>query len=70
MVLEYYAEDLKKLKGDVDKCSIDILNSLEYFLEEANAYSTGIPIDIENEVKSQIRRFKKDCTCKSSSPKS
>jgi hypothetical protein len=48
MVSEYCANDLKKLKKNVDKCDIDILSSLEYFLEQVNAYSTGIPIDANN----------------------
>lgn len=58
---EYYAEDLEKLKNRVDKCNIEVLDSLEFFMEEANAYMQGISNDIIKEIKEEIKKFKKNC---------
>lgn len=60
---EYYKDELKKLNENIDKCNTDFLNSIEYFLEEANSHTTGIPTDIENIVKKQMRSFRYNCTC-------
>lgn len=62
-LLKYYDDDIKKLKEEVNKCDKDILSSLEYFLEEANSHATGIPIEIENDIKAQIRKFRTNCKC-------
>ncbi len=62
-LLKYYDDDMKKLKENVNNCDKDILNSLEYFLEEANSYTSGIPIEIENEIKTQIHKFRENCKC-------
>jgi len=60
---EYYTDDLKKLKERVSKCDIDTLDSIEFFLGEANAYTAGITADIEKEVRDEIKIFKKYCSC-------
>lgn len=60
---EYYAEDLEKLRDRVDKCNSDTLDSLVYFLEEANAHMTGVSDDIIKEIKDEVKKFKKDCRC-------
>lgn len=60
---EYYAEDLEKLKQRVNKCSFDVLDSLEFFLGEANAYGAGISDDIVKEINNEIKTFKKNCRC-------
>ena len=60
---EYYAEDLEKLRNRVNKCNSDTLDSLVYFLEEANAYTQGISDDIIKEIKDEVKKFKKDCRC-------
>ena len=66
---EYYTEDLEKLRNRVSKCSTQVLDSLEFFLEEANTYSAGISDDIVNKIKDDVKKFKKNCMCKSSLPK-
>lgn len=58
---KYYLIDLAKLKKRVEECNIDALDSLEFFLKEANAYTAGIPIDIEKEVRWEIDKFKRNC---------
>ena len=50
---EYYTEDLEKLRNRVSKCSTEVLDSLEFFLEEANTYSAGISAQKPNDTKSQ-----------------
>lgn len=60
---KYYSTDLVKLKKRVEECDIDILDSIEFFLKEANAYTSGIPIDIEKEVRWEIDKFKRNCMC-------
>ncbi len=47
---EYYAKDLKLLKERVIKCDEDIINSLLFFLTEANTRMSGINQDLEKEI--------------------
>lgn len=58
-----YSTELEKLQTRVKKCSIEALDSIEFFLKEANAYTEGIPIDIEKEVRWEIDKFKRNCPC-------
>jgi len=60
---KYYSTDLVKLQKRVEECDIEVLDSVEFFLKEANAYTSGIPIDIEKEVRWEIDKFKRKCTC-------
>lgn len=59
----YYNKVLIELKERVDKCDINIVNSLTFFMKEANAYTTGIPTDVEKQVIDEANRFKRDCKC-------
>lgn len=65
---EYYAEDLEKLRKRVDKCSLETLDSLEFFLKEADAHMAGISDDIMKEIHSEIDTFKKLCHCEKRYP--
>lgn len=60
---EFYIEDLQKLRNRIDKCSNETLDSLVFFMEEANAYVQGISEDIIKEIKDEVKKFKKDCRC-------
>lgn len=60
-IQKYYSTDLVTLKKRVEECDIGALDSIEFFLKEANAYATGIPIDIEKEVRWEIYKFKRNC---------
>jgi hypothetical protein len=62
-IQRYYSEDLVQLKKRVQECNIDTLDSIEFFLKEANAYTSGIPIDIEKDVRWEINKFKRNCMC-------
>ena len=62
-IQKYYSTDLAKLKERVEQCDIDTLDSIEFFLKEANAYTSGIPIDVEKEVRWKIDKFKRNCIC-------
>ena len=46
-VLKYYSIELEKLKKNVDECNVNALDSIDFFLKEANTYDKGIPLDIE-----------------------
>ena len=59
----YYAEDLKLLKERSHRCNEDIINSLLFFLGEANTHMTGISQDIEREIRDISLEFKKKCSC-------
>lgn len=58
-----YSRDLETLKKRVENCDIDVLDSIEFFLKEANVYTYGIPIDIEKDVRWEINTFKRNCIC-------
>lgn len=62
-IQKYYSTDLVKLKKRVEECDINTLDSIEFFLKEANAYTSGIPIDIEKDVRWEIDKFKRNCMC-------
>lgn len=62
-IQKYYSTDLVKLKTMVEDCNADALDSIEFFLKEANAYTSGIPIDLEKEVRWEIDKFKRNCIC-------
>ena len=65
---EYYAEDLEKLKNRVNKCDTQTLDSLVFFMQEADAHMAGISSDIVEEIKDEVKRYKKDCFCKKRYP--
>lgn len=67
--IEYYAEDIKKLVDRVNKCNVQILDSLVFFMQEADAHMTGLSDDVMTNIKYEVDRYKKDCRCKRSSPK-
>ena len=71
---EYYAKDLKLLKERVAKCDEGIINSLLFFLAEANnpvytdksdkhTHMSGINQDLEKEIRDEALEFKKKCSC-------
>lgn len=61
---EYYAKDLNVLRERVRHCSRDVLNSLVFFMEEANKHATGISDDVVKEIKDEVAKFRKnDCDC-------
>ncbi len=60
---EYYAKDLKLLKERVTKCDEGIINSLLFFLTEANTRMSGINQDLEKEIRDEALEFKKKCSC-------
>lgn len=60
---EYYTEDIKLLKRRVAKCDEGIINSLLFFLAEANTHMSGINQDIEKEIRDEALEFKKKCSC-------
>lgn len=60
---EYYAKDIKLLKERVAKCDENIMNSLLFFLTEANTHTSGINQDLEKEIRDQALEFKKKCSC-------
>ncbi len=60
---EYYAKDLKLLKERVAKCDEGIINSLLFFLTEANTRMSGINQDLEKEIRDEALEFKKKCSC-------
>ena len=60
-VLKYYSIELEKLKKNVDECNVNALDSIDFFLKEANTYDKGIPLDIEKEVRWEIDKFKRNC---------
>ncbi len=60
---EYYAEDIKLLKERVAKCDENIINSLLFFLREANTQMSGIDQDLEREIRDEALEFKKNCSC-------
>lgn len=60
-IQKYYLTELAKLQTRVKECNIEALDSVEFFLKEANAYTEGIPIDIEKEVRWEIDKFKRNC---------
>ena len=62
-IQKYYSTDLVKLREMVEKCDIDTIDSIEFFLKEANAYTSGIPLEIEKEVRWEINKFKRNCIC-------
>lgn len=62
--MQYYTDELKKLNIRASECDINFLDSIEYFLEESNSHTTGIPKDVERQIKDQIRGFKYNCRCK------
>ena len=57
----YYLTELAKLQTRVKDCNIEALDSIEFFLKEANTYTEGIPIYIEKEVCWEIDKFKRNC---------
>ena len=65
---EYYTEDISKLRQRVDNCNIDVLDSIEFFLGEANAYTTGISDDIVKQINEEVKRYKKYCRCEKKYP--
>jgi hypothetical protein len=67
--MKYYKEDLDKLTKRVNDCSTDTLDSIEFFLLEADAHMQGISDNIKEKIRNEINRFKKDCKCKRSSIK-
>jgi hypothetical protein len=60
---EYYAKDIKLLKERVAKCDENIINSLLFFLTEANTHMSGINQDLEKEIRDEALEFKKKCSC-------
>lgn len=62
-IQKYYSTDLVNLKKRVEECDIGTFDSIEFFLKEANAYASGIPIDIEKDVRWEIDKFKRNCLC-------
>lgn len=60
---EYYTEDLKLLKERVAKCDESIINSLLFFLAEANTRMSGLNQDLEREIRDEALEFKKKCSC-------
>ena len=61
---EYYAKDLEKLRNRVNKCDTQTLDSLIFFLQEADAHMAGISSDIVEDIKYEVSRYKTDCLCK------
>jgi hypothetical protein len=61
--IQKYYSDLLKLRTRVEECDIQALDSIDFFLKEANAYTSGIPIDLEKEVRWEIDKFKRNCMC-------
>ena len=60
---EYYKKDLDLLKERSSKCNEELINSLLFFLGEANTHTTGISQDIEKEIRDISLEFKKKCSC-------
>lgn len=60
---EYYAKDIKLLKERVVKCDENVINSLLFFLTEANTHMSGINQDLEKGIRDQALEFKKKCSC-------
>lgn len=61
--MEYYKRELDDMDKWVKECNIAILDSAEYFMDEADARMTGISTDVANRVKDNIKKFKQNCNC-------
>lgn len=61
--MEYYAEDIKKLIDRVNKCDVRTLDSLVFFMQEADTHMAGISDDVMTNIKYEVNRYKKDCRC-------
>lgn len=59
----YYSKELKELKSRVSNCDIMALDSVEFFLTQANMYATGISAEVEKEVRNEMHRFIGSCKC-------
>lgn len=62
-IQKYYSTDIVKLKKRVEECDIEAIDSIEFFLKEANAYTSGVPMEIEKYVHFEIDKFKRNCIC-------
>lgn len=58
---EYYKDDLERLRNRVNKCDIDILDSLYFFMNEADTYPSGLPEIVTTNIENEIKTFKKYC---------
>jgi hypothetical protein len=67
---EYYAKDLEILRRRVRQCRNDFIGSLVYFMAEANAYPSGIPDEVAEEIKEETLKFIHNCECKNTKQKS
>lgn len=61
--MEYYSKELKELKKRVSNCDIRTLDSVEFFLTQANMYTSGISVEVEKEVRNEMHRFANKCNC-------
>ncbi len=60
---EHYAKDLETLRYRVRHCDHALLGSLTFFMEEANTHMAGISDNIVKEIKDEVTKFRKNCTC-------
>ena len=58
-----YSANLEELKTRVEKCDVSALDNIEFFFKEANTYTSGITTDVEKEVRWEINKFRRSCTC-------
>jgi hemerythrin-like domain-containing protein len=62
--MEYYSKELKELKKRVSNCDTRTLDSIEFFLTQANTRMAGISRDVEKEVQNEMHRFTNKCNCR------
>lgn len=67
---EYYAKDLEILRRQARQCRNEFIGSLIYFMSEANAYPSGIPEEVAEEIKEEALKFRKNCECQNMKQKS
>jgi hypothetical protein len=58
-----YKKELYKLQNRVDKCSIDVIDSLLYFLKEADSNMAGLERELMNDINFMTNTFKTTCNC-------
>jgi len=66
--MEYYKKEIENLKDAVADCRQDVPKKIHYFLKEANAHSSGIPKEVEEEVERLAHLFNVHCRCYTEDP--
>jgi isochorismate hydrolase len=59
----YYKKELDDMGKWAEECNIAILDSMQYFMNEADQNMSGIDRDIVDRITDNIRKFKQHCNC-------